>query len=127
MIYVDSSAFVKLVIAEPESLALASFVSGRSLIASQLARTETLRSVGLRRPEFLPTAIALWNQVTLVSVTDAVLAAASAIAPASVRSLDAIHVATAIELRDEIEQIVTYDLRMVEAATAHGLPVASPL
>ena len=68
----------------------------------------------------------LVTRVTLIAIDDEILEVAARMEPGSLRSLDAIHLATALRVADELEAIVTYDRRMVEGAQALGLPVASP-
>jgi predicted nucleic acid-binding protein len=126
-IYLDSSAIVKLAVRESESDALRRYVRRRHpLISSALARTEVLRAL-------LPggeSAVAAGRQVLarldLVRVNDRVLNAAGAILPPELRSLDAIHLATAASLRDELAGVVTYDERLAAAARALGHRVAAP-
>jgi len=126
-IYVDSSAIVKLAVREPESAALRKHLRRRHpLISSALARTEVLRAL-------LPggeTAIAAGRRVLarldLVRINDRVLNEAGTLAPVELRSLDAIHLATAGRLGADVREVVTYDERMAVAARAMGYKVASP-
>jgi predicted nucleic acid-binding protein len=125
--YLDSSALVKLAIAEPESVALRRHLRRRStLVSSSLARTEVLRALLLEGDEGLARGRAVLARVDLVRVNDRVLNAAGALLPAHLRSLDAIHLATARELGVDLGHIVTYDERMVEAAGHLGLRTAAP-
>jgi len=125
--YLDSSAIVKLVVREAESDALRRYLrQRRPLVTSALARTEVARAllplglVAMRRAQ------EVLNRLELVRINDRVLADAGAILPADVRSLDAIHIATAILLGPKLRRIVTYDARMTAAARALGLVVVSP-
>lgn len=127
MVYLDSSAAVKLVIKEVESDALVRWLSpGLSLVSSALLRTELLRAVQREDPDRLDRARAALARIDLHGTGTDVLDMAGVLIPAVLRSLDAIHLATALRLADELEAIVTYDLRMIEGARALGLPVASP-
>lgn len=127
-LYLDSSAFVKLVVEEPESSALRAYLAGTAArpIASALLRTEVLRAVRLVGGEALATAREALRRVDLVSVDDRLLDAAGLLDPRVLRTLDAIHLATAIALGDDLEAILTYDGRLAGAARLVGLPTAAP-
>jgi predicted nucleic acid-binding protein len=125
--YLDASAFVKLIRAEPESAALRTWLaSHRERTSSALLRTEVLRAVRLRDATDLARARQLLDAIILVPIDDAVLDAAGLLDPAALRTLDAVHIATARYLGSDVEALVTYDRRMVEAAGRLGLPVSSP-
>ena len=126
MIYVDSSAIAKLILTEPESAALREYVAVGTLASSAILRTELPRAVARREPAKLVEAMQLLHRVALLSADDAVLDSAARLGPPSLRSLDAIHLASALELRDELTAFVAYDERLLDAASALGLPVASP-
>lgn len=127
VVYLDSSAAVKLVVHEIESDALVRWVAVRSaLVSSALLRTELLRAVRREDPDRLERARATLRRFDLHAIGEDVLEAASSLNPVSLRSLDAIHLATAHRLAADLEAIVTYDRRMIEGARALGLPVASP-
>lgn len=125
--YLDSSAIVKLAVREPESAALRRYLRRRRpLVSSALARTEALRAL-------LPAGEAACHRgrevlagVELIRVNERVLNAAGVLLPVEVRSLDAIHLASAQLLGADLGQLVTYDTRMALAAEASGLSVASP-
>ena len=128
-IYLDSSALVKLVVHEPESEALRGFLRGRTdgHTTSALSRTEVVRAAGGHRVESVATARGMLDAMHDIAVSRSLLDAAADIAVRlGVKSLDAIHLATAQSLRQHLDVLVTYDRRMVEAATELGLPVASP-
>lgn len=125
--YLDSSAIVKLVVREPESAALRRFLRRRgTLVSSALARTEVVRALLPIGPNAVRRAQEVLNRVELARVNDRVLHAAGALLPHELRSLDAIHLATAQQLGVDLGSVVTYDERMAEAAHALGLTVASP-
>lgn len=125
--YLDSSALVKLAVREPESAALRRYLRRRrTRLSSALARTEVLRALLLAGEEALGRGRAVVRGIDLVRVNDRVLDAAAAIGPATMRSLDAIHLATAHALGPDLSVVVTYDQRMAAAAEALGLRVASP-
>ena len=127
-IYLDSSAFVKLVVEEPESVAAAAFLAGRGSrrVASALLRTESLRAVRHLGPEALAMCREALRRVDLVAIDDRILDAAGILEPRVLRTLDAIHLATAMALGDDLESIVTYDDRMIEAARLMGLVTSTP-
>ena len=125
--YLDSSAIVKLVVEEPESAALRRHLRRRRpLVSSALARTEVLRTLLPAGDEFVAAGRRVLATVNMVRVNDRVLNQAATLLPATLRSLDAIHLATAATLATDLREIVTYDSRMAEAARALGHRVASP-
>lgn len=128
MIYVDTSGIVKLAREEKESEALRTWLltQPQPLVTSALARTETLRAIARARPSVLPTASAVLAVFHQIPVSDAVMDAAAALPGRALRSLDAIHLATAESIRAVITWFVAYDVRLTDAASARGLPVVSP-
>ncbi len=125
--YIDSSAIVKLVVAEPESNVLRRYLSRRQpLVSSALARTEVARALLPSGPEALARGEDALRRIQLLRVNDRVLSEAGRMEPAELRSLDAIHLASVSELGPSVTRIVTYDERMAEAARAIGWSVASP-
>ena len=129
LLYVDSSALVKLVLAEPESAALRSFLSDREhLVSSAVAAVEVVRAArrASRSKRVASQARHVVRAVHLLAVDLKVLERAAGLAPATLRSLDAIHLASALSLEDDIEAMVVYDDRLANAATTAGLTVVSP-
>lgn len=125
--YLDSSAIVKLVIDESQSAPLRRHLRRRGPLASSaLARTELLRAILDEGDAGLARGRDVLRRINLVRVNDRVLNAAGALLPSELRSLDAIHIATALQLGEDIRQLVTYDERMLLAAQALGLRTASP-
>lgn len=124
--YLDSSAVVKLVIAEPGSAALRVWLRDNpSLTTCGLARTEVMRAVkGVESGATRTRSVLRCLQI--IDLNDALLDQAGLLEPANMRSLDAIHLAAALALGGELSAVVTYDRRMIEAATELGLPTASP-
>lgn len=112
--YLDTSALAQLVVVEPESRALHTWVTApdRVLVSSDLARTELLRAV--------------LDALVLLRVTTAVVEEAALLEPAGLRSLDAVHLASALALGDDLDGVVTYDDRLAEACALHGVPVVAP-
>jgi predicted nucleic acid-binding protein len=126
VLYLDASALVKLVVTEPETAALRRVVEQREILAScALSRVEVVRAVREHGREAVSTAQALLDEIDLAELDTELLDAAAEI-QGSIRSLDAIHVAAATELGDELEALVTYDARMAAAARALGLAVLAP-
>lgn len=126
-VYLDSSAIVKLVVREQESLALRRFLRRRRpWVSSALARTEVLRAVRHVGPAGVDAAEQVFARCELVRVNDTVLTAAGLLDPPALRSLDAIHFATAARLAEDLGWFVVYDSRLIDAAGAVGWKVASP-
>jgi predicted nucleic acid-binding protein len=125
--YIDSSAIVKLVVAEPESAALRRFLIRRQpLVSSALARTEVARALLPFGTEAVTQDQDVLRRIQMLRVNDRVLAEAGRMEPTELRSLDAIHLASARQLGAAVKRIVTYDDRMADAADALGWNVAAP-
>jgi uncharacterized protein len=127
--YLDTSAAVKLLMAERESPALRRWLRQRPARASAaLLRVELVRVVrraGL--PRLIPEARRLVAGVHLIRLDDALLDRAAGLDPTELRSLDSIHLAAAASLGDDLAAVVSYDDRLLAAATSLGLPTATPL
>ena len=130
MIYLDSAALVKLVRHEPASDELFDWIEqhhGTMLVSSTLAEVEVARALRRAEPDLLAAVPAVLRRIALYEIDDLVRATAAAYQDPSLRSLDAIHLATAhAGLGDELTAFVTYDKRLLAAAAAMGLPVAHP-
>lgn len=129
MIYVDTSATVKLVALEAETEALQRWMKSHAdetFFASQLMRIELLRTVRRAAPERIDWAREVLKGVALLKIDETIVEAAESLLPAVLRSLDAIHLATAYTLHSHVSAFVTYDLRLAEAAKALGMNVVSP-
>jgi predicted nucleic acid-binding protein len=125
--YLDSSALVKLAVREPESRALRRYLARRRpLVCSALARVEVARALIPLGEQAIRRGDEVLSRIDLVRINDRVLRAAAVLMPAELRSLDAIHLATAQLLGSELHRIVTYDNRMVSAAKALGWRVEQP-
>lgn len=125
--YLDSSAVVKLVVEEPESAALRKFLRRRRpLLSSALVRTEVVRALSAEGTAALGRARAVFLRMELLRVNDRVLDVAGLLGPHDLRSLDAIHLASAQRLGSDLGHVVTYDTRMAAAAELLGLRVAAP-
>lgn len=130
MIYIDTSALLKLVKNdEPEELALRAYLHGAGrpeLVSSTLLAIETRRGVLRNSPAALPRADMLLADIQLLDMSAAVVEKASRLPDPLLRSLDAIHLATALLIGDDVDAVLTYDDRLATAATSHGLTVESP-
>ena len=126
--YLDTSALVKLVVVEPETPALRAWLrdADRVPVACDLARTELLRAVRRAAPDRLLQARAVLDSLTLTTVTTALFEEAGRLDPADMRSLDALHLAAAIDLGDDLVSLVTYNDRLASAARANGITVTTP-
>lgn len=125
--YLDSSALVKLAVREPESDALRRHLrSRRPWVTSALARTEVLRALLPGGDAAMAAGRAILSRCDLLRVNDRVLALAGTMQPPELRSLDALHLATAERVRDDIGEFVVYDARLAEAAHQLGYRVSSP-
>lgn len=126
IVYLDSSALVKLFVNEPESEPLRRSVEGlANLTSSVIARVETSRAA---RAVGLPAsaASATLATVSLIPIDDAVIEAAVEVDPVTVRSLDSIHLASALSLGDQLGALVTYDQRMRIAAEQASIVTLAP-
>lgn len=129
LLYLDPSALVKLVAPEPETPALLSRLGLHpDVVSSALARVEVLRAVARAggRAKQVKRARDVLARVTLCAVDDPILNAAATLAPLDLRSLDAIHLATALSLGADLDGLVGYDHRLNAAAETLGLVVISP-
>jgi predicted nucleic acid-binding protein len=125
--YLDSSAIVKLVVTEPESAALRRYLSRRRpLVSSALAKAEVGRALLPLGEQAVRRGQEALARLELMRINERILANAGQLLPAELRTLDAIHVASALELRADLTRIVTYDERMHAAAEAAGCSVAAP-
>ncbi len=126
--YLDTSAAVKLVISERGSRAMVAWAGAHAdeVVSSDLLRTELLRATRRGAPEQMPRARSVLDSITLLRVSTEAFEHAAELEPFALRSLDAIHLAAAVELGDELDGIVTYDDRLSDAATLHGITVVAP-
>ena len=127
-VYLDSSAVAKLFLPEPERSALeGALLERRGLLTSRLSLTECGRIVTRLGREVTDRFIEdVFGPFVLIDLSSDILRAAGGLQPSGLRSLDAIHVASALSLGDPSLEIITYDQRMAEAARAHGLTVVQP-
>ena len=124
--YLDTSAFVKTIVEEPESERLAGWLEGWPDRAScALVRTEAVRALREHGAEAIAAARVGFRTLQLVQLDERLLDAAADV-PADARSLDAIHIAAALALGSDLGALVTYDRRMGSVASKLGIPVVSP-
>jgi len=124
--YLDTSAFVKTIVQEPESARLLSWLERwPERAACALLRTEAVRALRPHGQGRVEAARARFPTLQLTRIDDRLLDEAAQL-PIELRSLDAIHVAAARSLGSDLGALVTYDLRMASVARELGLPVASP-
>jgi predicted nucleic acid-binding protein len=129
MIYLDSAAVVKLAHAEPESPALRGWLDERAetgWISSVLTEIETFRALARYAPGAVSRLPAVLDQIDMIDLISGIRILARTVEPATLRSLDAIHLGTALHSRRELTSFVTYDKRLLDAAQAAGLPIDSP-
>ncbi len=126
--YLDTSAAVKLVARERGSAAMSRWADrhANDVVSSDLLRTELLRATRRSMPELMPRARLVLDGLTLMQLSADVLERAAELEPWTLRSLDAVHLAAALTLGDDLDGIVTYDERLAAAASLHGLVIIAP-
>ena len=126
--YLDASAIVKLIVDEPNSAALREWLRTRPVRASAaLSRTEVVRAVRRIGPDAVARARDGIRDLRLIQIDDRLLDSAGTLDPQVLRSLDAIHLAAALSLGDDLLAIVSYDDRMLDGARLLGLPAVRPV
>lgn len=127
VVYLDSSAIVRLVVAEHETSSLLAYLAERPVrVSSELARVEVVRAVGAHGAAAVRRARQILEATHLIAIDQALLDAAADLPSDSLRSLDAIHVASALAIAEDLAELVTYDQRKATAATAAGVSVGAP-
>lgn len=126
--YVDTSAFVKLFSNEPESEALSAAIRAdwAGVLASEIFAVEVVRTARRIGGSAVAQAVELLRTVVLLPLTAEIRREAGRVGPPELRSLDAIHVATALSASDRIGAVLTYDKRLASACAAAGLRVVAP-
>jgi predicted nucleic acid-binding protein len=126
-VYLDASAAVKLVVSEAESASVRQFLADQvAHISSRVLAVELLRAVERRSPELLNQARSVLGVMEFVELDEGIAERAAMLEPVGLRSLDAIHLASALALGQDLDAFVTYDSRQADAASALGLAVAAP-
>jgi predicted nucleic acid-binding protein len=124
---VDTSAYVKLPLREAEDEPLLrELVDWEGFVSSILLGVEALRACARYGPQYERAAREWMEGLSLLPIDDGVLDVAAELEPAGLRSLDALHLATAISLGDDVGAFFTYDNRLASAAEENGLTVAQP-
>jgi predicted nucleic acid-binding protein len=129
VIYLDSAALVKLVRLEHATPELVEWLNERPgvpLVCSVLADVEVPRAIRRVAPDALPAVPATLARLYRLEMDATVRSSAAALAEPSLRTLDAIHVATAAGVGADLEAFVTYDQHLLKTAGSLGLPVVSP-
>jgi predicted nucleic acid-binding protein len=124
--YVDASALAKLILDEADSVEMRRwYVESERVVSSRVGVVETRRAVA-RRPHDPAHLEVILGSIETVEFDTSIARAAGVIGPATLKTLDAIHLASAIALMPEVGAFVTYDDRLADAARALGLPVVRP-
>ncbi len=127
LVYLDASAIVRIVADEPGRAATVAFLREHEARAtSVLSTVEVPRAVARKRADAALGAAAFVGDLVVVALDRTIVSRAAGLAPPGLRTLDAIHLATALEFGRELDAFVTYDGRLGDAARAMGLPVAAP-
>ncbi len=126
--YVDSSAALKLVVEERGTQALRRWLraEARQLASAILLKTEVMRATRRVAPELLGRARDVVDGIALLALTPPTFERASVLEPVGLRTLDAVHLAAALELADDLEGMLCYDERLASAAAAAGIAVHAP-
>lgn len=128
VVYADASALVKAIVEEPESGAVRAYLRSKpvQLVSSKLVVVELQRAVRIATASLAAEAAVagLLDPVALVSVTDSILDRARRVEPALLRTLDAVHLATALEAG--AGRMLVFDMRLAEAASALGIEILAP-
>jgi predicted nucleic acid-binding protein len=127
LLYLDSSAIVKLVVPEPETKALRDFLrSWPERVSSVVARIEVERVARRIGGGAIRRARTVISRVALVELDDHVVRRAAALQPTELRTLDAIHLAAALSLGEDLGAICGYDSRLADPAASAGVEVVAP-
>ena len=129
MIYLDSSALVKLSLTEPESAALSRWLAehgDQPLVSSALHRAEVPRAVWQAEPGALPRSYKVIKRIAKVTLSADVLDNSATLPPQELSPAQAIHLASALAVKRDLTAFVAYDERLLAAAKDAGLPVTSP-
>ena len=126
MYYLDASAILKLIIEEKETNKLEKFIKNKSC-TSKISRIEVMRVINRSIPEAAESTQQILSRFDYINITDSVIRTAeSFLGLPTLKSLDSIHVASALSISSEIDGIVSYDKKMITNAKSLGLLVHSP-
>lgn len=130
MIYLDSTALIKLIRADPLTPALTAYLQpraeGTTLFSCAITRAELVRTAAHLHPDAIEHAQHLLSGLDLVAVTDRLLDAAIALDPAPPRIVDALHLAAALTAGPQLRTVLTYDTDLTAAAAALNIPTTCP-
>ena len=127
MIYIDTSALVKTILDEAESPAFREYLVDKDAVfTSALTRIEFPRAIARGAPSRMTVALRRIQTLNYIGLSADILRSAAAVQPVTLRTLDAIHLASALSIRSELEALVAYDDRLLAAAASLGIPTASP-
>ena len=129
LVYADTSALAKLLADEEETSALTAWIAGSedlALVSSDLVRTELMRAIRRAHPAAAHSVRDLLSTLMLVPISTDICESAARLEPPTLRSLDAIHLATALVAGEDLEAMLTYDDRLAEASLRYGLKVVAP-
>lgn len=124
--YVDASALARLILDEPGSTEMRRwYIEAQRVVSSRVGLIETRRAIS--RWDHDPLHLdAVLRSLEILELDAPIARSAAAVTPMSLKTLDSIHVASALSLADDLDAFVTYDDRLAEAARAVGLPVVRP-
>lgn len=126
--YLDTSALLKLVVEEDASTALRHWMrTDPELVGCDLLRTEALRATRRISAEAVGLAREVLTAIGIGAITTDCFERAGELDQTLLRSLDAVHLAWALALGDDLDGIVTYDLRLADAARQYGIRVLAPI
>jgi predicted nucleic acid-binding protein len=127
-VYADTSALAKLFLRESEGPLLDDYLDSNevTLVSSELTEVELVRAVARTDAERVSRAIELLASMILLPITSSVRRSAGELAPAGLRTLDAIHLSTALEIKADLAGLLTYDSRLGTAAKQHGIGLLRP-
>lgn len=126
--YVDTSALVRMIIYEHETRALIDWLvqEDEPLVSCDLVRAEIVRATRRRHSDRVVRARQVLEALVLTRLSPAVLDHAGRLDPIGLTTLDAVHLAAALDLGDDLSGLVTYDDRLAAAAEANGVAVVAP-
>ena len=126
--YLDTGALVKLVVAQPETAALRAWLVEQSepYVSCDLARTELLRIMREVAPNRVAMARLVLDSLVLTEVTADIFEAAGRLDTGVMNCRDAVHLAAALDLGDDLDSLVTYNDRLASGARSYGVPVTAP-
>lgn len=129
MIYLDTTAMIKLIAHEPETTALTDYLAARTdtvWFTCSLARAELLRATATMPPDATEHAHHILDGLDTVAMTDRLIVLAATLNPAPRRTLDALHIAAALTAGSNLHTLITYDPELADAASHHHITTTNP-